>query len=97
MHHAFFLTCLCVPFIGYINDTFYGTEGEKEQASIYRWSLGVHAKGECGYDAEIAASASDAEKQIRVLRLARDEDVTIGCDYSGLNRNISECSDIEAD
>jgi len=64
------------------------TEGENEHAKIYRWSLGVHAKGECSYDAEIAASASDTEKQIRVLRLARSENVTIGCNYSDLNRNM---------
>jgi hypothetical protein len=78
MHHGFVLTCLWVPFIGCIDDTFYGTKGENEHAKIYRWSLGCTRKG---YDAEIAASASDTEKQIRVLRLARYDDVMIGCNY----------------
>ena len=32
MPHGFLLACLWEPFIGCINDTFYGTEGEKEQA-----------------------------------------------------------------
>jgi hypothetical protein len=51
------------------------------KTSMPKYTVGLWGCTRKGYDAEIAASASDTEKQIRVLRLARYDDVMIGCNY----------------